>query len=377
MYLFVIVLLYNDRAKYNTLKKEKHMKKLIKSTILLILAASMLTACSGVAQKNEPVEKPAAGEESKEPEKKEEEKELTKIRISDLRSEFWLPAYVAQQLGYYEEEGLEAEFVTFKDGPVAFQSMHAGEIDFCMLSTEPVLIGYDNGLKSKILFTVLKNKPFMLISNSEITEISQLKGTKIAAGTPGSGPYAFITSILKKNGIDPLKEVELINMDYNATLVALENNQIQATFFDSTRKNDEAIKNANVLVDTTDEATHKEIYGSTLYESSVVTTTEKIASEEPEKVQKFTNAIAKAFKWQNEHTDEEIAELIAPLFEGTDMTAIIPVTRSSLSKDGIISEEGYKTIVDFCIEEDIIKNDIPFENIIDNSFIEKSWKEIN
>ena len=60
-----------------------------------------------------------------------EAKELKKIVISEFRGINWMSAYVADLLGYFEEEGLDAEFIIYKDGPIAFQGMHAGDSDFC------------------------------------------------------------------------------------------------------------------------------------------------------------------------------------------------------------------------------------------------------
>ena len=87
--------------------------------------------------------------------------EKTKITISEMRGESWIPVYAAEMLGYFDEEGLDPEWVVFKDGPIAFQGMHAGDSDFCMLSTEPVLRAYDEGLESKIILSTAFLKSFL------------------------------------------------------------------------------------------------------------------------------------------------------------------------------------------------------------------------
>ena len=73
----------------------------------------------------------------------------------------------------------------------------------------------------------------------------------------------------------------------------------------------------NVLVDTIDMETRKEVFGSELFEGEIITTTKKFAKENPETVQKFVNAVVKGSKWIQEHNDKETAELVSPLFEGT------------------------------------------------------------
>lgn len=299
---------------------------------------------------------------------------LTPVKVGDLRSEFWLPIYVAKEKGFFKDEGLDVELIKFKDGPVELQSALNGEIDFAVLSTEPVLIAYEKGYKSTILMATLKNKPFMLVANKSINTIDDLRGTVIAAGTPGSSPYAFVRSILKKNGIDPNKDVSLVNMDYGASLVALDNNQVQATFLDSTRINQSDLNNINVLVDTVNPETHTAIYGTDKYEASIVVASQKFIQNNKETTQKFANAMVKAMKWQQENSDEAIATLIKPYFSDLDMVDIIKLTRSSLSKDGMISEEGYNAMEQFALSEELIKEKIPFNDIIDLSFIKNTQK---
>lgn len=344
----------------------------MKKLLIKLLAALSLTALITGCPSSDP-QKQAVDQEKK---TEAPAPNLTKIKVGDLRSEFWLPIYVAQENGYFKEQGLDAELVMFKDGPVELQSALNGEIDFAVLSTEPILIAYEKGLKSTILMSTLKNKPFMLVANGEIKTVEELKGKKIAAGTPGSSPYAFIRSILKKHGLDPQKDVDLINMDYGASLVALDKGQIQATFLDSTRINQENIKNINILIDTANPETHKAIYNTDKYEASVVVASQSFVAKNKETTQKFATAMYKAIKWQQEHSDEEIAKLVQPYFSSLDMVDIIKLTRSSLSKDGMISQEGYQAMENFALTEGLIKTKIPFKDIIDLSFIENAQKEI-
>lgn len=298
-----------------------------------------------------------------------------KIVISEMRGESWMPVYVAEQLGYFKDEGLDTEFIVFKDGPVAFQGMHAGDSDFCMLSTEPVLRAQEEGLKSKIILPTVKSKQYMFATSEDIKDIKDLKGKAIFGGMPGSAPYSFVLALLEQNGLDK-NDVEWINMEYGAALGALENATISGAYFDS--KNSVEVKkiNGNILVDTSDEKVHKDLYGTEYYESQMVVVTEKYLEDHPERVQKFANAVIKAIDWQNTHTDKEIADLVKPMFEGKELEEIIAVIRGSLTKDANFSVEGYEAIENFCLDQEIIKDPIGYDNIIDMSFVNKAWENL-
>ncbi len=300
---------------------------------------------------------------------------LEKVIVSEFRGESWLPGYLAYELGYYKDEGLDVQFATYKDGPIAFQGMHAGDSQFCMLSIEPVLRAFDEGKESKVIFATIVDKPYMLVAakGKGIEKVSDLKGKVVFAGMPGSAPFSFVTALLVKEGLDPQKDVTWANMEYGASLSALEKGRVDAAYMRSINKGEIEEMGAKILVDASDPVQHKEVFGSEKYESGIVTVTKKFAESNPETIQKFTNAVARAIIWQSEHSDEEIAQMVRPQFEGANLNATrVKYLRTSLSNDGNISQEGYSVIHKFCKDEGIITKDIPYESVIDLSFINKA-----
>jgi NitT/TauT family transport system substrate-binding protein len=309
-----------------------------------------------------------------------ETKELKKIVISEFRGLNWMSAYVADRLGYFEEEGLDAEFAIYKDGPIAFQGMHAGDSDFCLLSAEPVLRAYDEGMESYLILTNTKNRTYAFATKPDIKDMKDLKGKTVFAGMPGSAPYSFVLSLLKSAGLSE-NDVSFVNLEYGAAIVALAQGQADGIFFDIYNKKTltESVPGVNILVDATNPETHKALYGTEYCETTIVTCTKKFADENPETVQKFTNASVKALKWINEHSVNEVAELVAPMFEGIDKQDLankIETVKTSFSKTGEIHTEGYKTVEEFCFEQGIIKKRIGYEEIVADQFVKKALESI-
>lgn len=330
------------------------MKKIFMLFLVIVMVLSFATACSKAPDNaNGGTDKP------------------TKIIISEMRGESWLPVYAAEMLGYFEDEGLETEFVVFKDGPIAFQGMHAGDSQFCMLSTEPVLRAFEEGLESTIIIPTVRSKQYMFATNSEIKNLEELKGKAIFGGMPGSAPYSFVASVLAESGLS-VNDVEWINIEYGAALAALKQGTISAAYFDGIYIDKLGEINANIVVNTMDPEQHKAIYGTEFYESQMVTVTKKYAEENPETVQKFVNAVMRAIEWQNGKTNEEIATVVQPMFEGLDMVEVITILRDSLTTDGNYSREGYNAIEEFCLEQGIIQEPIGYDNIIDMSYVENA-----
>lgn len=339
-------------------------KRSILLAMILVLGAFVFTACSSDGDETSNVEESTDVQE--------DDVELQKVTVAEMRSEFWIQAYLAESLGYFEEEGLDVEFITTTDGPVAFQAMHAGSSDFTMLSTEPVFRAQSEGLESKILLSTLKSKPYMLVGAEGIESVDDLKGKTIFAGMPGSAPHSFAISILEKNGMSE-DDVEWAQMEYGASLGALENGQVAAIYLKSTAKDEAESAGGNILVDVSDPEQHKEIYGTDKYESSVIVGTKEFVENNEETVQSFVNAVTKAMNWFETASNKEVVESLKDLFEGGALTENqIEYLRASINPDGKISEEGHKTIVEFCLKEGIVEREISFEEAYDLSFLEKA-----
>ena len=336
------------------------MRKWISLMCAAGIAAAALMGCSGAetAGKNETkaAAEAAAGESaeslsSEETKKEEDKKELTKIVVSEFRGICWASAYAAEQLGYFEEEGLDVEFMLYKDGPIAFQGMHAGDSDFCLLSAEPVMTAYDEGMESYLLLTNTNRRTYAFAGAADIKTAADLKGKTIFAGMPGSAPYSFVLSMLKSAGLSE-NDVNFINLDYGSAIVALGEKQVDGIFFD--------VYNKAILEETVPDA-------------NILTCTKKFAEENPETVQAFVNASSRALKWISEHTSKELAELISPMYDSMtvdELTAKFECIKDTFSETGEIIPEGYETMESFCLDQGLIENSIPYEDIVASDFMD-------
>lgn len=303
---------------------------------------------------------------------------LTKLVFAEAtRGEGWLPVYLAQELGYFNDEGLDPKFVTYKDGPLALMGLLNGDAQFCIIGFEPVLMAFEKGQSSKVILTTLNSQPYTFVGRPGLTKVSDFKGKVVFGGMPGSAPYYFVKTALRNAGLNPDKDVTFASLEYGAELVALSRGDLDGAYVRATRYPQIMEAGGNVLVDATDPAQHKKIYGSERYEAMVVQVTDKYIKDHPEIVQGFSNAVYKAIIWQNTHNDEEVAQMVAPFFPGRNIDAsLIKVLRNCLSSDGQFSQEGYGAVVDFCMVNNVIKKDIPMSAVIDQSFMKKAKNQM-
>jgi len=285
----------------------KRFIKFTKIALLFTLAMSIFAGCAN-----------NSGTQS-EGSAQEEQKEMTKVVVSEFRGMNYAAVHIADALGYFEEEGIEVEFAVYGDGPVAFQGMHAG--------------------------------------------------------TPGSAPYSFIWSILEEGGLNPAEDVTFAQMQYGASMAALEQGTIDASYMDHYNRNKFSAIGANFLVDGADMETKKRVFGSEKFEGSIITATKKFVDENPETVQSFINGVAKGAKWLTSHSDEEVAEVLMPYHDGStkeDLIERISLIKIAYSPDLKISEEGYEAMENFSLKTGVLKNKVGYENIIDMRFVEQA-----
>lgn len=332
------------------------MKKYMVMLLLFTISATLLVGCG----KNESSNENSVNDN------------LTKVVISEFRNLSWAAVYVAYKNGYFKEEGLAPEFALYNDGPIAFQGMHGGDSQFCLLSQEPVLKAEQEGLDSSIIYSVLDTRLYGFVSASNITNIADLKGQAIFAGMPGSAPYSFVSAILREAGLNPEKDVVFVNLNYSASMSALSRGDIKASYINVDNRVELQNMDVNVLVDTSRPADAAKYLKSELFSGEIICTTGDYAAKNPKTVQAFINAVNRGTKYIHEHSAEEVAKLISPLFGGMTEDVLakkINILRGAITKTGYISEESQAAVEEFCMQTNVINEEIPYNMIIDMKFV--------
>lgn len=338
------------------------LKKLVSIGVVVAMIATMAAGCGSSDKSND----------TKEETKKEETQETTSIKISAINTVSWAPVFIAESEGFFEKEGLDVEFTT-PGGPKGFQAMQAGDCEFSMLSQEPLLIAQEQGMESKIIATMLKSRIYGFVSRKDITDISQLKGETIYGSDAGSAPYTFTCSVLEAAGLDPMNDVSFVQVaDQNAGMQALMNGEVAAAFVNMSNVPVMGDFEYNVLADTTQPDQCEKYLGSSDFPAEMICTTAEYAKENPEVCQKVVNAIVNAQAWIADHSDEEVAASLKPSFGDLDEKIIaeeIGWVRDKFSSDGMVSEAGEKAVVDMCVKSGLIKEEIPYDDVVDMSFV--------
>jgi NitT/TauT family transport system substrate-binding protein len=118
------------------------------------------------------------------------------------------PLIMAQKMGYFRAEGYNAELIPMSGG-LAVKTHLAGEVDFTSSGTVVAAI---RGARVKTLMAFIRELPYDLMAAPEIKSVEDLRGKKIAVSDRGSVTYIVARVILQKHGLEPDKDVNVLNM---------------------------------------------------------------------------------------------------------------------------------------------------------------------
>lgn len=100
----------------------------------------------------------------------------------------------------------------------------------------------------------------------------------------------------------------------------------------------------------------------------------------PETIQKFTNAIYKAQKWINKHTEEEIAKSIISFFPGAKEDILVNVIKTikinSFANTPTLKEENLNKLMDIIqsYDKELIPERPNFNKIVNTKFSKEAEK---
>lgn len=139
---------------------------------------------------------------------------------------------VLRRFGWLEEEfgaqGTEVKWVLSAGSNKANEFLRSDATDFGSTAGSAALLARANGSDIKTIYIYSKPEwtALVVLEDSEIADVNQLKGKKVAA-TKGTDPYFFLLQTLNEAGLSQA-DVEIINLQHADGKTALERGQVDA-----------------------------------------------------------------------------------------------------------------------------------------------------
>ena len=145
-----------------------------------------------------------------------------------LATSTFLPIYIADQNGYFKQEGLNVEVVGFRGGSDLTRAMVANSVDVGVASPAGVIGAIQAGQDIKVFYGGFNQVPFDWYAAPSIKTVADLRGKTIGITRFGSSTDVLTRMVLAKAGLTP-KDVRIVQGGGSSErLAAMEAGQIMA-----------------------------------------------------------------------------------------------------------------------------------------------------
>ena len=304
--------------------------------------------------------------------------ETTKIKMNEVtRSVFYSPQYVAINNGYFEDYGIEIDLTTGQGADAVMTSVLSGESQIGFAGPEASIYVYNEGKEdyTQVFAQLTKRDGSFLVSKEKIDNFdwNMLKGKTVIPGRKGGVPYMTLEYVIKQHGLTPGKDLILddsIKFDLMASAFTSGDADF-VTLFEPTASNIQKIGKGYIVASVGEES--GEIpYTAYFAKKSYIENNE-------ETIQNFTNAIYKGQKWVDEHTAEEIAEVIQDFFPDTDLDLLSTAIQSYKDIDAwndtpVLKQESFEKLQEVISEAGELTQKAPYDKIVNNKYAEEVIK---
>lgn len=309
-----------------------------------------------------------------------EETALTPVRLNEVvHSVFYAPQYVAQELGFFEEQGLDVSVAVGQGADKSMTALLSDSADIALLGTEAGIYVINEGKEDypKAFAQLTQRAGNFLVSREAEPNFAwtDLKGKSVIGGRAGGMPELVLEYVINKNGMKIGTDMEIINnIAYNSTSGAFVGDVGDYTAeFEPTATALESQGNGYVV------ASLGEASGYLPY--TVYMATDKFLAEKPEVVQKFTNAIYKGQLWVKDHSSAEIAEVILPQFPDSDKESLTKIierykAQDTWKTDTVFDQDGFLLLQDIMKAGGELSAPVPFEKFVITDFSKKAIDEV-
>jgi NitT/TauT family transport system substrate-binding protein len=273
------------------------------------------------------------------------------IMVGGYEKHIYLPAKLAESLGYFKDEGLDVELLNEGAGVDAENEMLAGAVqgvvgfyDHCVdLQTKGKFV------ESVVQFSQAPGEVELVSStHPEIKSMADLRGKSLGVTGLGSSTNFLTQYLMVKAGV-PLGEFTSVPVGAGTTFIAaMTQDKIQAGMTtEPTISRLLKTGEARVLIDMRSIEKTKAALGGTYPAASLYMPTDWVEKNKPT-VQKLANAFVKTLKFINTHSAAEIADKMPKDFYVGDKEGYVKALadgKSMFTPDGVMPAGGPETVL--------------------------------
>ena len=248
-----------------------------------------------------------------------------------VRGAMYLPAYIAEEKGFFRRRDLDSKIVTFSRSN-DINALVAGDIQFDLTAPDKVIHSALGGYPVKMVMGTARGLNLALVVQPSIRSAGDLRGKSVAITGFSGLPYSGLLLCLKELGMAKDQVVPLNIGGKTARFEALLANKVPAAILDPPYTTLAAKEGYRLLVDLAPL--------DVPYLRNIVAVSEKSLREDSPMVARFVTALTEGIQfYRNQANRDESMRILAKYL------------RLPLEKNRVLIEEGYETYRDIMLKK--------------------------
>jgi NitT/TauT family transport system substrate-binding protein len=278
------------------------------------------------------------------------EKRDVHIAIGGKSALYYLPLTIAEQLGYFKDEGLNVRISDFPGGTRSLEAVVGGSADVVSGAYEHTINMQSRKLhfQAFVLAGACPQISVGIVASRAASYKSpkDLKGLKVGISAPGSSTNMVINYLAATGGLKP-SDFSVVGVGAGATVIAA----VDQGKVDALSQTDPAMTileksgKIKVIAETRTPQGTEKIFGGPMPAASLYAPIEFIRKN-PNTVQALTNAMVRALIWMQDASPQQILATVPEQYllgnKAMYLFAFNNV-KTAYSRDGLFSEAGAKT----------------------------------
>ena len=300
--------------------------------------------------------------------------ELTKLSIGlPVPAISFLPTWVADQKGFFKEEGItEVKILSFRGDADVVQALAAGSVDLNVASLNGLITTINAGQKFKAVWSGYNMPYFEWYGLPKFKSIAETKGGRYAVTKYGALTDFLTRYALRNAGFDPEKDVKILQLGGSPqSLAAMEAGQIEATILSPPSTQVAAEKGFVKLMSQKEQIAPD-------WPTHVVYAKEEFISKNPNAIKAFLRATGKAIEWIKAKPDEAAQLASKQLkFKLEHCRKTIDDILNEWHPDGRMPQKSMKIFWEIAVQAGEVKEPWPESKWLDDTFLktQDQWRK--
>lgn len=309
------------------------------------------------------------------------------INLAVIGSAVDTPFYIAREKGFFKQEDLDVNFVSFDSGAKVIAPLGTGELD---IGSGALSVAFYNAMARGVLIRIVADKGHTapgslyqsvfvrkdLIDSGEFKSLKDLKGKKMGFAAAGVTALSVVNEAAKFAGFS-FDDIEPVYMGFPQQVIALKNKAIDASILVEPSATIAAQQGFGVRFMNTEEFYPNDQIATVFY-------SDKFATSRPDAGRKFMKAYLRGVRvYRAAMSDgkiagpqaQEVADIIVRNFN-LKPELLQAMYSPVIDPDGKLSVASIRKDFEFFKSRGLLTSGVDIDKVIDTSFAAKASAEI-